>query len=214
MTETSSRQSTPKIAMLIAVVVVLAVAGVYLIIGQMGNGGDKSATRLTPDEQLSESLRSFAVGEMAKFTPTQGTPLVPDIAFEDGEGKVLHMTDFKGKTVLLNLWATWCGPCREEMPALDALQARLGSDDFEVVALSTDSKGLELARSFHQETGIKNLRLFNEPTSKASFVYKAFGLPTTILISPDGHELGRLVGPAHWDTAEAEALINAATKTR
>lgn len=212
MTKTPSRQSTPKIAILAAVVIVLAVAGVYLIIGPMGNGGDKSTAALSADEQLAESLRPFAVGEMAKFTPTEGTPAVPDIAFEDGAGQVLHLADFKGRIVLLNLWATWCGPCREEMPSLDALQGRLGGDDFEVVALSTDTKGLELARSFHQEIEIKNLRLFNEPTSKASFVYKAFGLPTTLLISPDGNELGRLVGPVHWDTPEAYALIQAATK--
>jgi thiol-disulfide isomerase/thioredoxin len=132
---------------------------------------------------------------------------LPEISFEDGSGRTLSLADFKGKTVLLNIWATWCVPCREEMPTLDALQAELGGPGFEVVPLSIDRAGPRVVRKFYAETGIRHLGLYIDASVRASFVLRTVGLPTTLLIDSEGRELGRLVGPAEWDTPEMTAFI-------
>ncbi|SHF59490.1 Thiol-disulfide isomerase or thioredoxin [Modicisalibacter ilicicola DSM 19980] len=127
---------------------------------------------------------------------------VTNIRFEDDTGSPLTLADFEGKQVLLNIWATWCGPCREEMPTLDALQAELGGLDFEVVALSIDRKGLEVVNEFYQEVGIEHLSPYVDRTGMASADLGAVGIPTTLLLDRLGRELGRLVGEAEWDTPE------------
>lgn len=141
-----------------------------------------------------EAPSNFAIHESPK-------PL-PQIHSEDGAGKARTLADFRGKAVLLNLWATWCVPCREEMPTLDRLQAELGGPDFEVVPLSIDRAGPEVVRKFFSEIGIQNLALHIDASSKALFALGVVGLPTTILINRQGEELGRLVGPAEWDAPE------------
>ena len=118
--------------------------------------------------------------------------------------------DFKGKTVLLNLWATWCAPCREEMPSLDRLQKDLGSGKFEVVALSLDRKGAEASQKFLDETKVSNLKLYIDASAKQGTLLRIVGMPTTILIDKEGRELGRLAGPAEWDSEDAKKLIKAA----
>ena len=127
---------------------------------------------------------------------------LPEITFEDGAGQALTLASFKGRTVLLNIWATWCVPCREEMPTLDALQAELGGSGFEVVPLSVDRAGPEVVRKFYAEIGIRNLGLYIDASMQASFDLAAVGLPTTLLIDAEGQELGRLVGPAEWHAPE------------
>jgi thiol-disulfide isomerase/thioredoxin len=126
---------------------------------------------------------------------------LPEVVFQDDSGAELSLADFKGRFLLLNLWATWCVPCREEMPTLDSLQAKLGGDDFEVVALSVDRAGMPVVRSFYREIGISHLALYIDSSMKASFAL-AVGLPTTMLIDRKGREIGRLVGPARWDSPE------------
>lgn len=133
--------------------------------------------------------------------PLHDTPQpLPDIAFANERGNALTLDRWRGKIVLLNVWATWCGPCRAEMPTLDRLQAELGSDRFEVVALSIDRAGVDVVREFFEEIGIEHLGVFVDKTGKAPRDLKIFGLPGTLLIGPNGHELGRLIGPAEWDT--------------
>jgi thiol-disulfide isomerase/thioredoxin len=112
--------------------------------------------------------------------------------------------------VLLNLWATWCAPCREEMPSLDRLQKDLGSDKFEVVALSLDRKGAEASQKFLDETKVSSLKLYVDASAKQGTTLKIVGMPTTILIDKEGRELGRLAGPAEWDSEDAKRLITAA----
>lgn len=136
-------------------------------------------------------------------------PAVADIAFTDADGKPLTLAVFKGKTVLLNLWATWCAPCRKEMPDLDRLQRDLGSDTFEVVALSLDRGGAAASKAFLDKIGIKNLKLYVDDTGRASAPLKIIGMPTTLLIDPEGREIGRLIGPAPWDGEAAKKLIEA-----
>ena len=148
------------------------------------------------------------VAYVAKTTPEA----LPDIVFTNDKGEALTLASFKGKTVLLNLWATWCGPCREEMPSLDRLQKALGSDKFEVVALSLDRQGADAVRKFLADVKAQNLKLYVDPTAKQGNALKLAGMPTTILIDREGRELGRLTGPAEWDSPEAKALIAAAMK--
>lgn len=145
------------------------------------------------------SSRSFVMHEAPR-------PL-PEIKFEDGNGEALTLADLRGKTVLLNIWATWCVPCREEMPTLDALEAALGGPAFEVVPLSVDRAGPEVVRKFYAEIGIEHLGLYIDASMRASFDLQAPGLPTTLLIDSEGRELGRLVGPAEWDTPGMIAFL-------
>lgn len=132
---------------------------------------------------------------------------LPGIAFEDAEGRPVTLADFAGRTVLLNVWATWCPPCVKEMPTLDALEASLGGDAFEVVALSIDSAGPEAVRDFFARTGVENLALYIDRSSRVTASLGAFGLPTTLLIDPRGREAGRLVGPAEWDAPDMVAFL-------
>ncbi|MDO9383953.1 MAG: TlpA disulfide reductase family protein [Hyphomicrobiaceae bacterium] len=150
--------------------------------------------------------------EMAAFVKTSSPAALPAFTFQDKDGKALTIADFKGKTVLLNLWATWCAPCRHEMPALDRLQAALGSDKFEVVALSLDKDGVDKARKFLGEIKVSHLNFYIDPTGREGFNLKPVGLPTTLLIDANGREIGRLAGPAEWDSEAAKALISAQLK--
>lgn len=124
---------------------------------------------------------------------------IASIAFEDDQGRPRSLAEFRGKIVLLNIWATWCGPCRREMPSLDRLQGLLGGSDFEVVALSIDRAGLAPVRKFYADVGIRNLAIYIDSSGKATRELATVGVPATLLIDRDGRELGRLVGPAEWD---------------
>lgn len=131
---------------------------------------------------------------------------VPEIDFQDGEGYPRTLEDFRGRVVLLNLWASWCVPCRKEMPSLDRLQAQLGSADFEVVALSID-KSPEAVRDFYREFRIRHLALYVDPTAQATQLLGVPGIPATLLIDRDGRELWRLMGPAQWDAPATVAHL-------
>ena len=140
--------------------------------------------------------------------PMHETPqALPDLRFVDGDGRKTSLSAFEGKTVLLNVWATWCVPCREEMPALDRLEAKLGSSAFQVVPLSIDRGGLEKVKQFYRELSLGALPIYVDETGKASQQLATVGIPTTLLIGPEGQELGRLVGPAKWDSPEMIALL-------
>ena len=127
--------------------------------------------------------------------------------FEDGDGRNLMLSDFAGRVILLNIWAAWCPPCREEMPALDALQRKLGGPDFAVVPISIVKGGIEVVRSFYQEVGIRSLGLYWGEDVRVQLAFAAFGLPTTLLIDRKGRELARVFGPARWDKPAAAAQI-------
>lgn len=132
---------------------------------------------------------------------------ISDFRFEDGSGQPVTLADFAGKVVLLNIWATWCIPCRHEMPTLDRLQAELGGLDFEVVALSIDRAGMDVVRQFYGEIGIERLAIYIDSGGKAAGALGAVGLPTTLLIDRQSREVGRLVGPAEWDAPEMVAFL-------
>jgi thiol-disulfide isomerase/thioredoxin len=144
---------------------------------------------------------------MAAFVFRRAPQELPEVKFEDATGKERTLADWKGKVVLLNLWATWCLPCRKEMPALDRLQQALGSDAFEVVALSVDRAGLSGARKFLGEAKAEKLALYADPTARMAGTLRAAGLPASLLIDRQGREIGRLLGPAEWDGEDARRLI-------
>jgi thiol-disulfide isomerase/thioredoxin len=129
------------------------------------------------------------------------------ISFSDAEGRTRSVADFKGKVVLLNVWATWCVPCRTEMPALDRLQASLGGDGFQVVPVSIDRGGLETIRKFYSDIGIRNLAMYVDSSGQVLRQVIAFGLPTTLLIDGAGQEIGRVIGPAEWDAPETIKFV-------
>jgi thiol-disulfide isomerase/thioredoxin len=166
-----------------------------------------------PRKEVAESrggFKAFAVGSMTAFLVKTDRPLVPDLNFKDGQGTDIKLSQWQGRVVLLNLWATWCAPCRKEMPTLADLQKQLGSKDFEVVALSVDRKGLEASSAFLKETGADSLGLYVDATTQSLEDLQAFGLPVTLLIDRKGREIGRLLGPAEWNSVEAIALLKAA----
>ena len=129
------------------------------------------------------------------------------VQFVDGEGKSRGLSDFHGKFVLLNIWATWCVPCRKEMPALDRLEATLGGRDFQVVPLSIDRGAAEVVRKFFAEIGIKKLGMYLDVSGDATRKLSVVGLPTTLVIDREGREIGRLIGPAEWDEPANIAFV-------
>lgn len=151
-------------------------------------------------------------GGITPFTETPDHPQVPDLALTRPDGSGIHLSDLKGHLVLLNLWATWCAPCVQELPSLDKLQGALGDTSggkggFEVVALSLDRGGARVVTPFIQNHGITHLATWLDPKSTAMSVLKPRGLPTTLLIDAEGREIGRLEGDADWNSPEAQALI-------
>ncbi|HEY5831714.1 MAG: TlpA disulfide reductase family protein [Hyphomicrobiaceae bacterium] len=149
---------------------------------------------------------------MAAFIFRKSPEELPEVKFLDAEGKERTLAHWRGKVVLLNLWATWCLPCRKEMPALDRLQAEMGSDKFQVVAVSVDRTGLAGARKFLDETKTGKLALYADPTARLATTLRAAGLPATLLLDAQGREVGRLLGPAEWDSDNAKRLIAAQIK--
>lgn len=143
------------------------------------------------------------------FAATDAGP-VPELTFLDQNGNERTLADFQGRIVVLNLWATWCAPCRKEMPSLDNLQSQLGGDDFEVIALAVDRGDIEKISGFYEELGLSNLGIYHDKTAKAGRVLRAPGLPTTLVIDRDGTEIGRVLGDAEWDGDDAIALLKAA----
>jgi len=156
---------------------------------------------------LAVSIQPAGAQVPAGFALHESPRSLPDIQFENGQGEAMSLADFRGKVVLLNIWATWCAPCRREMPTLERLQAELGGEDFEVVALSIDRNGLPVVKEFYEELGLQQLGMYIDPSGKASRELSALGVPTTLLIDRDGNELGRLAGPAEWDSPEMVAFI-------
>jgi thiol-disulfide isomerase/thioredoxin len=183
-------------------------AAVYVTRGGPDNEKGASAAPAPVKVERAAGMGTELVAFVRKNPPVE----LADVSFEDETGAKKNLTDFKGKAILLNLWATWCLPCRHEMASLDRLQKEMGSDQFQVVALSLDRAGRDAARKFFDEIKVENLKLYIDSTMKAGNGLRAVGMPTTILIGKDGKEIGRLPGPAEWDSAAAKALISEALK--
>lgn len=140
------------------------------------------------------------------FEPNKEANL-SDINFYDIKNNQLLLSNFQGKILLLNLWATWCLPCKIEMPALDRLQGLLGDENFEVLAIAVEKTEILKIKQFYEEIGIKNLKIYHDNSTKSGLYSKARGLPLTILIDNQGKEIGRRDGPWEWDDEKVIEII-------
>ncbi len=143
-------------------------------------------------------------GSLVEVSPPRP---VPALSFTDDRGRPITLDTFRGRAVVLNLWATWCVPCRKEMPSLDRLQARLGGPRFLVLPLSIDHQGMAVVAPFYRELGLTAFGIYLDPTGTATSVLGVEGIPTTLLIGTDGREVGRVSGAAEWDSPEMIAGI-------
>ena len=166
--------------------------------------------------ELARKLAPLAQGEVAALTMATVPLRLPDLAFEDAEGKPKKLSDWRGRTVLVNLWATWCVPCRREMPALESLQTKLGGPDFEVVAVNIDTRNLEKPRQFLKDADLTRLGYFSDQKAKVfqdlKAAGRATGMPTSVLVDGAGCEIATIAGPAEWGSDDALKLIKAAMK--
>jgi len=197
---------------------IAAIAGILAgtVAVYVRGSGDSNGGVAGCDRALAAAARiePLVIGEIAAFRVAEAAERFDDISFRSPDGNPLTLADFAGKAVLLNLWATWCVPCRAEMPTLDRLQAELGGDDFEVVAVNVDVRNEERARAFLDEIDAAGLAFYSDPSLGIFNDLKrrgyAFGLPATVLIDAEGCGVGALSGPAVWDSDEAKAMIRAA----
>jgi thiol-disulfide isomerase/thioredoxin len=187
-------------------------AGVYGIGALSRNAGGDPACR--PAVALAHKLDPLTRGEVAAVNVAKAPLKVPDLAFKGADGKPLSLADWQGKTVLLNLWATWCVPCRQEMPTLDALEQKLGGPHFQVVAVNIDTRDPDKPKAFLKDVGATHLAYYADASAKSfqdlKSIGRAFGMPTTLLIDPHGCEIGTIAGPADWASEDAVKLIQAA----
>ncbi len=208
------RDASPATILIAALLAAIAGFGtVYLSFAPSDNGRFASSVKQGEVEAAApagEAAGHGNKGAMAAFLARPKPLDLPEISFVDAEGATKSLNDWRGRVVLLNIWATWCLPCREEMATLDKLQAELGGKDFQVVAVNIDRGGGDKPKNFLAEAGATHLSLYTDPTGKLFAGLKAVGMPTTLLLDRDGHEIGRLVGPANWGSPEALDLIKAA----
>jgi thiol-disulfide isomerase/thioredoxin len=223
MTDRSSSTSFAKKRIALIVVAALAgagvgLAGVYGIAGLTRNAAGTAAADAScqPAVKLAKAVAPLAHGEVAAVNIAKSPLKLPVLSFKDATGQPKTLADFRGRTVLLNLWATWCVPCRKEMPALDALEQRLGGPDFQVVAVNIDTRDPDKPKAFLKEIGVHHLGYYADPSAKTfqelKEVGRAFGMPTTLLVDPSGCEIGTIAGPAEWASPDAVKLIEAAVK--
>ena len=198
----------------IAAIAVAVVALAAVLYGMRANSGKETAGQCSATAERLASIEPLEQGDVAAATSPKRPAQVVALDFLGPDGKATSLADFRGKVVLFNLWATWCVPCREEMPALDQLQRMLGSKDFEVVAVNIDTTRLERVQAFLRDAKISSLAAYSDP--KADTFYrlktagKALGLPTSILVGRDGCEIATMAGPANWASGDALALVKAA----
>src|ERR1700694_198311 len=193
---------------------VIGSAGLYGTGGLKRHASGDSACR--PAVDLAQKLAPLAHGEVAALTMATAPLRLADLAFEDAEGKPKKLSDWRGRTVLVNLWATWCVPCRKEMPALESLQTRLGGANFEVVPSNIDTRDPEKPKNFLKEANLTRLGYFSDQKAKVfqdlKAIGRALGMPTSVLVDGEGCEIATIAGPAEWDSDDAVKLITAAVK--
>jgi thiol-disulfide isomerase/thioredoxin len=214
---TVSHETTPaapkrrKFALIAAAVAALGIAAVYGIAAYGRNGGDAACAGALA---TAKRIAPLARGEVAAVSVADTGLHLPTLAFKDASGADKTLADFKGRTVLLNLWATWCVPCRKEMPALAALQQKLGGPEFEVVAVNIDTRNLDKPKTWLQQAGVTDLAYYADASAKVfqelKAVGKAVGMPTSLLIDGAGCEIAYLAGPAEWSSDDGLALVRAA----
>jgi thiol-disulfide isomerase/thioredoxin len=192
--------------------VVVGLAGVYGIGRLTGNAGTDPACK--PAVETARKMAPLARGEVAAVSVATSPKRLPQLTFKDANGAGKSLTDWRGRTILLNLWATWCVPCRKEMPALDALESKLGGPGFEVVTVNIDTRDTDKPKAWLKDVGVNKLAYYSDSNAKVfqdlKAIGKAFGMPTTLIVDPHGCELATLAGPAEWASGDALKLVTAA----
>jgi thiol-disulfide isomerase/thioredoxin len=216
MPETStSRLATARVPLVVGAVVIGGLIGYAGMVsfGGMKASGDPACRAAVG---TAKKIAPLAHGEVAALTMATKPLKLPDLAFEDGDGKPKKLSDWHGKTVLVNLWATWCVPCRREMPALEGLQEKLKGPNFEVVAINIDTRDPEKPKNFLKEANLTQLGYFNDQKAKVfqdlKSIGRALGMPTSVLVDGQGCEIATIAGPAEWNSDDAVKLIQAAVK--
>jgi thiol-disulfide isomerase/thioredoxin len=188
----------------------------YVGLGMLAAGAGFLAALLIPahgpkvrafDPTASERQAVPAVSTLGAFIKSAELQALPDLSFTGTDGKPHRLSEWRGKVVLLNLWATWCAPCKVEMPSLDRLQAKLGGDAFSVLALSVDRTGIEKPAAFFSGHSIAHLAVYNDSESTATAALRASGLPISVILDTQGREVARLTGPADWDSPATIAKV-------
>jgi len=211
--ESRSRKRFPIALVVTAASAALILGAVYGIGGLMRNASGDPGCR--PAVDLAAKLKPLVHGEVAALTMATQPLRIPDLTFNDAEGKTRKLSEFRGRPVLVNLWATWCVPCRREMPALDQLQAKLGGAKFDVVAINIDTRDPDKPKNFLKSAGLTKLGYFYDESAKVfqdlKSVGRALGMPTSVLVDGAGCEIGTMAGPAEWQSDDAIKLITAAS---
>lgn len=156
---------------------------------------------------LAADVAALRDGDMKKLMLHEAPQPVPDVVLLDAEDGEHSLADYRGKWVVLNFWATWCAPCRREMPSLERLQAAM--PEIAVVPVATGRNAVEGIRRFFEEAGVQTLPIRRDPTSELARAMHVMGLPVTVILNPEGQEVARLIGDAEWDSASAQAVLKA-----
>ena len=156
-----------------------------------------------------DALNALREGDMKKLNIHAEGKEVSQTPFTTEDGGSMTLADYQGKHIVLNFWATWCAPCRVEMPMLSDLQTQLGGDAFEVVTIATGRNAPPAMKKFFDEIGVDNLPLHRDPKGQLAREMGVFGLPITLILDPEGQEIARLRGDAHWNSDSAKAIIGA-----
>ncbi|WP_422371633.1 thiol:disulfide interchange protein TlpA [Hoeflea sp.] len=205
------------VAIAVALGAVVGAVGIYGNSSLPGNAqAPESQAALSGEGCQAEAaelaaLKPLARGEVAAMVIRPSAAQMPALSFVDADGQEAGLEDFSGEALLVNLWATWCVPCREEMPALAELQSELGDEGFRVLAINIDAGDVAKPKAFLEEIGVSNLGLYRDATIGVFNTLKrqglAFGLPVTLMVGRDGCLLGAMNGPAEWASEDAKALI-------
>tara|TARA_R110002020_G_scaffold198830_9_gene400142 strand:+ start:24804 stop:25478 length:675 start_codon:yes stop_codon:yes gene_type:complete len=220
MSQSRNRLSTATlIAIAIALGAVVGAAGIYWKASPSGNAPATESlaaaenTACKADPEMLAKLKPLAKGEVAAMGIREEPVVLPELGFVSEQGDAMTLADFAGQAMLVNLWATWCAPCRAEMPALSELQAELGDDGFKVLAINIDTGDVAKPKAFLDEIGVANLGLYRDASMDVFNTLKkeglAFGLPVTLIVGKDGCMIGAMNGPAEWASKDAKALVGA-----
>jgi thiol-disulfide isomerase/thioredoxin len=194
-----------------ALLLILAVLGGVYGIGRLRSNPADAACRQAVE--TASRIAPLVRGEVAALAVARTPFSAANLAFKDAAGRAHTLADWRGRTVLLNLWATWCAPCRREMPALDTLQARLGGPNFEVVAVNIDTRDPEKPLAFLKEIGVSHLAYYSDDSAQVfedlKTEGKAFGMPTTLIVNREGCEIADMAGPAEWASDDGVKLVSA-----
>ena len=189
-------------AVLLTLILVIISASAYAIALLIAGAGPSGVTvRSVPVDPSEDSATAYA------FAFHEVPVAVPDLVFADASGRPVSLSDFRGRSVLLNIWATWCVPCRKEMPSLDRLQAEFDPSKLLVLTLSIDLQGAAVVRKFYHDLGLRSLGIYVDTTGSAGNKLGLPGVPGTLLIDARGREVGRKLGPAEWDSPAVDDLL-------